>query len=164
MKTTTKFKPLKLDEKAYKRALRAFFKQKIKEAVRVYLSATVLAIIPTWSGASRATFEKLAHDAGTSIPYGPQRSIKDRKPLGRNTSAGSGIHMNPATGKWSFSYKTQLRYLEYNEYNRATKGFPPQPFSDKVRFTPYGFQASGAAAVTSFMKKVKLPDPTKFMA
>jgi hypothetical protein len=140
--------------------------QYVKEFVRIggikWLDATVIAIIPTWSGASRATFEKLANDLGTSIPYGPQRSKKDRRPLGRSESAGSGFFTD-AQGRHYFIYRTQLRYLIYNEFNRATKGPPPQPFSDNVRFTPYHFQDKGDKAWLAYAKKFKPPKTWKHL-
>jgi len=90
--------------------------------------------IPTWSGASRATFEKLASELGTSVMYGPQRSYKDRRALGRSTSAGSGVvrKMDGNNVYIGFAYETDLRYLAYNEYNRAVPGPEPQPWSNNV--------------------------------
>lgn len=143
-------------------ALNQYVKEFVKQGGIKWLDATVLKIIPTWSGASRATFEKLAQDLGTSIPYGPQRSRKDRRPLGRATSAGSGFFSN-AQGQHYFVYTTQLRYLIYNEFNKATAGPPPQPFSDAVRFTPYHFQDAGDKAWRIYEKKFKPPPVWKFL-
>jgi len=141
--------------------------QYIKEFVRIggikWLDATVIAIIPTWSKASRATFQKLASDLGTSIPYGPQRSKKDRESLGRSNSAGSGFFTD-AFGRHFFIYTTQLRYLIYNEFNRATKGTPPQPFSDNVQNTPYHFQDAGDRMWNAYAKKLRLPKVWKHLS
>lgn len=121
-----------------------------------WLDATVLAIIPTWSKASRATFQKLANDLGTSIPYGTQRSKRDREALGLRNSKGSGLTSDK--GQHYFVYTTQLRYLIYNEFNRATAGPPPQPFSNNVRFTPYRFQDAGDQAWLKHMTTFKPPE------
>lgn len=141
--------------------------QYVKEFVRIggikWLDATVIAIIPTWSKASRATFQKLAQDLGTSIPYGPLRSKKDREDLGLRNSDGSGFFTN-AFGEHYFVYTTQLRYLIYNEFNRAMKGTPPQPFSDNVRNTPYKFQDAGDKAWQAYVKTIKIPKVWKHIS
>lgn len=132
----------------------------VKEGGVRWLGATVEAVpIPTWSGASRATFEKLARDLGTSVPIGPIRSRKDRTSLGRSTSAGSGYFRVQHSSY--FIYTTQLRYLRYNEFNAAVAGPPPQPFSDNVRFTPYRFQDLGDKAWDKYARGIKIPDPFK---
>lgn len=127
-----------------------------------WLDATVIAIIPTWSGASRSTFQKLARDLGTSVPIGPQRSRKDRRQLGEDNSQGSG-YFTGSNGQHYFVYTTQLRYLIYNEFNRATKGLPPQPFSDNVRNTPYQFQDKGDQAWLAYAKSFDPPSVWKHL-
>jgi len=122
--------------------------------------------IPTWSGASRATFQKLANELGTSVPIGPIKSRKNRVSLGHSTSTGSGIFEDTPGGipnEVGFVYQTSLRYLAYNEYNVATKGSPPQPFSNCVRFTPYNFQVRAQAAWKIEAAKAKLPNPYNYL-
>lgn len=164
-----KFKPnfvsLELDMPEYKRALDQYLTTKLKLGGRKWLDATVRTSthIPTWSGASRATFQKLAQELGTSVPIGIIRAHKDRTALGRACAQGSGVFVNTSRGLWQFVYQTQLRYLKYNEYNRAVAGTPPQPFSNNVRYTPYGFQAKGAKAWFAFTKNLSLPSPFKYL-
>lgn len=138
-----------------------------KEFVRIggikWLDATVIAIIPTWSKASRATFQKLAKELGTSVPYGPLRSRKDREDLGLSNSDGSGFFSSDS-GEHYFIYTTQLRYLIYNEFNKATKGTPPQPFSDNVRNTPYHFQDAGDKAWKAYVKEFRPPKVWKHLS
>lgn len=153
---------LKFDVKSAVSELESYVQQFVKDGGIKWLDATVLAIIPTWSGASRATFEKLARDLGTSIPIGPIRSKKDRQSLGRSTSQGSGFFSE--TGKHYFVYTTQLRYLIYNEFNLATKGPPPQPFSNNVRFTPYRFQDAGDKAWAKHVTTFKFPSVWKHLS
>ena len=152
----------KFDAEGAKAELNQYLNDFVKRGGIKWLGATVLAIIPTWSKASRATFQKLARELGTSIPYGPQLSRKDREPLGLSTGSGSGFFPS-TTGQPYFIYSSTLRYLEYNEYNRAVAGLPPKPFSNFVTRTPYRFQDKGAAAWAAHLTTFKLPDLTKYL-
>lgn len=150
---------------SYKRALDQYLTVMLKNGGKKWLNATVRTSthIPTWSGASRATFQKLAQELGTSVPIGPIRAKKDRTALGRANAQGSGVFINTSKGLWQFAYQTQLRYLIYNEYNLAVAGPPPRPFSNNVRYTPYGFQEKGARAWFEFTKNLSLPSPFKYL-
>jgi len=165
MKFTPNFTSIELDMPAYKRALYQYLIASLRGGGRKWLDATVRTSthIPTWSGASRATFQKLAQELGTTVPIGPIRAHKDRTALGRASAQGSGMFVDESKGLWQFVYQTQLRYLAYNEYNRAVAGAPPQPFSNNVRYTPYGFQAKGAKAWLAFTSKLLLPSPFKYL-
>lgn len=123
-----------------------------KEGARIWLD-TVLAIVPTWSGASRATFEALAQAVGYNVTYGPIRSFKDRRSLGQGTGFG-GIEKTPAG--YSFTYRTTLRYLEFNEANRATVGVAGV-FKGLINPTPYKFFDAGERAFLKYASKVRLP-------
>ncbi len=150
------------DQAGYNRALLDALRKLNERAGQAWLKAAVDATpIPTWSGASRATFQKLASELGTSVPIGPQRSKKNRVALGKATSAGSGVVEKP--DYVGFVYETDLRYLRYNEYNSAVRGRPPQPFSNNVRFTPYNFQSRAQAAWLSVAKTAKLPNPYRYL-
>ena len=150
------------DQKAAVEELLAYLTGFVKAGGVKWLGATVEAVpIPTWSGASRATFEKLARDLGTSVPIGPIRSRKDRTSLGRASSVGSGFFK--AGHQIYFVYTTQLRHLKYNEFNLALAGPPPQPFSNNVRYTPYRFQDRGDKAWAQYARGLKIPDPLKHL-
>jgi hypothetical protein len=162
MKFTPKFVALHLDVAAYKRHLSEYMEDWLKQAGQQWLLATVHAVIPTWSKASRATFQTLARELGTSVPYGPQRSRKDRESLGISTGSGSGLELDPENSRWHFRYHSTLRYLAYNEYNRAEK------CSNNVFYglrspTPYHFQEKGQKAFEQFTRFTELPDPFKFL-
>ncbi len=165
MKFKPNFTSIELDMPAYKRALDQYLTVKLKASGRKWLDATVRTSthIPTWSGASRATFQKLANELGTTVPIGPIRAKKDRTALGRASAVGSGVEVNPAKGIWKFTYATQLRYLIYNEYNPPVPGAPPKPWSTAVRFTPYGFQDKGEAVWLDFVRNVVLPNPFQYL-
>lgn len=164
MKFTTDFKAIKIDMPAFRRALIAELRNANEKAGRAWIDAAVNKTpIPTWSGASRATFQKLASELGTSVPIGPIRSLKDRTSLGRASSAGSGVIEDKREAYVGFIYETSLRYLAYNEYNRAVAGPPPQPFSNRVRFTPYRFQERALKAWQKEAEKATLPNPFKYL-
>jgi len=165
MKFTYKFRAPELDLAAYRRHLSKYMEDWLKQAGREWLQATVLAVIPTWSRASRATFQKLAQELGTSIPYGPQKSLKDRTALGLATGSDSGLQLDPDNARWHFRYHSTLRYLAYNEYNRVVYGQAPNVFSRSgLRHpTPYHFQEKGKKAFEEFSRFTELPNPFKFL-
>ena len=150
---------VEFDRKAYMAALKKDMTQQIREAGRVWL-ARVLVIIPTWSRASRATFESLAQAVGFNITYGPQKSRKDRLILGLQTGRG-GLEIKPTS--WHFFYETDLRYLAFNEFNHATPGPPPAPFGQLTNPTPYHFTDAGREAFERFADNVRLPNPGEFI-
>ncbi|KPK53352.1 MAG: hypothetical protein AMS22_07510 [Thiotrichales bacterium SG8_50] len=165
MKFTHKFVALELDLAGYKRFFNSYMEDWLKQAGVEWLHATVLAIIPTWSKASRATFQKLARELGTAIPYGEQKSRKDRAGLGLSTSQGSGLELDPGNSRWYFKYHTTLRYLAYNEYNHVVYGQAPNVFSPRglTNPTPYHFQEKGQKAFEDFTRFTELPNPFKFL-
>jgi hypothetical protein len=161
MKFKTDFRSLHLDLTAYSKALLTALRSLNERAGQAWIHAAVDSTpIPTWSGASRATFQKLARELGTNVSIGPLRT-KSRVSLGSSTSAGSGVV--ESKGYAGFIYETNLRYLAYNEYNSAVAGIPPAPFSNKVRFTPYNFQSRALAAWEKVAVTAKLPNPYQFI-
>jgi len=161
---TTRWKPnlkeITFDLKGYKAELDRFLIEETKESARSWLR-TVLVIIPTWSRASRATFEALADSVGFNITYGPQLSRKDRLTLGLQTGRGG---LKIAKYKtYKFFYETDLRYLAYNEANRAVAGPPPRPFGQLTHPTPYKFQEAGENDFLSRSDQIRLPSPILFI-
>ena len=124
-----------------------------KQGARVWLTA-VLELVPTWSGASRATFESLAQAVGYSVQYGPITAFHDRKALGLSTGFG-GLQKNGKAG-YEFYYSTELKYLLFNEANVATVGVAGV-FKGLINPTPYKFFAAGEAAFKAYAKTVSLP-------
>jgi len=165
MKWTSNFKALKLDLTAYKAVLDKYMQDWITQAAQDWLQATVISIIPTWSKASRATFQALARDVGMTVPYGPLRSREDRESLGLSTGEG-GLNLAPSAHRWHFRYHSSLRYLAYNEYNRAVHGpNPPAPFrpAGLIHPTPYHFQEAGEKEFKEFARFTVLPNPYRFL-
>lgn len=149
----------KFDVLGYERDMRIFMEKYIKESGQVWLDVATQKI-PTWSGASRASFQKLARALGTSIQIGPQKSRKNRQPLGEETSIGE-IIIDTKKDFYGFQWGSTLRYLNYNEFNRATPGPEPQPMWAEIKNTPYNFQAEALDAWRAYTKGVDLPDPMK---
>lgn len=163
MKFKANFTGFSLDLATYNQVLLNTLRSANERAGRAWLKAAIDETpIPTWSGASRMTFERLASDLGTSVPLGPIRARKNRIHLGRSNSGRSGV-FEEKDNIVGFRYETTLRYLAYNEYNVATRGRPPQPFSDNVRFTPYNFQSRAQGAWEAEAKKTKLPSPWNYI-
>lgn len=154
-----------LDLSAYRQYLNKYMEDWLKQAGREWLYAFIETTIPHWSGASRATFEKLALELGTMIPYGTQKSIKNRIPLGREAGNDSGLELDPNSGRWHFKYHNTLRYLTYNEYNKVVYGEAPNVFSRSglLNPTPYHFQEKGLKAFEDFARFTVLPNPFKFL-
>lgn len=161
MRFKANFRLMKLNVRAYKKAAFKSMIQSNMIAGQAWINATVKGVpIPTWGGASRATFVKLATELGTSVPIGARRA-RDTASRGRAASSGSGVVTTPAGLYVGFIYETSLGHLIYNEYNRAVAGRYPQPWSNRVRFTPYRFQDKGEAAWRSYASTVRLPNPFK---
>jgi hypothetical protein len=161
MKFKAEFYTMHIDMGVYGKAMLKALREYNERAGQAWIHTAVNKTpIPTWSGASRATFQKLAAELGTSVPIGPLRT-KSRVSLGKSTSGGSKVIENKSYV--GFQYSTSLRYLAYNEYNAAKAGTPPAPFSNNVRFTPYGFQDRARSAWEGVAKTAKLPNPYRYL-
>lgn len=163
IKVTCEFVGIEIDMEAYRRVLLNTLRNLNERAGQAWIKTAVDETpIPTWSGASRATFQKLATELGTSVPIGPIRAPKSRVSLGKSTSAASGT-WEEGSEYVGFTYETELRYLAYNEYNKAVAGPPPQPYSNNVRFTPYNFQNRAKEMWEYEASKGKLPNPYDYI-
>lgn len=155
----------KFDVLGYEKGLHKFMEDYTCKAGKVWLHAATESIpLPTWSGATRASFQKLARALGTTVPIGTIRSKKDRSSLGKSTSVGNLI-IDEGKNFYGFEWGSDLRYLNYNEFNSATPGRPPRPTWRTIPNTPYGFQAKALEAWKTFTQNVDLPEPmkTKFL-
>lgn len=157
---TTQLQTIDFDLKSYQNVLDQRMQELTKEAGRSWLN-TVLSIVPTWSRASRATFEKLAKEVGEQVTFGPLAAKKDRTNLGQSNSDG-GVEFKG--NEYHFFYETTLRYLEYNEFNAASPGAPPKPYGQLINPTPYNFLEAGANNFRSFAANIKLPDVSLFIS
>ena len=151
MKFRSNLKRLELFPKSAPKAVDEYVQGLIEDAARVWLDAA-LAIVPSWSGASRATFEALA----SSIQYRVDIDVKDTAPdriaLGRLFSAG-GIR-KVGTANWEFYYQTRLEYLIANETKNVKAG-EYGLIGKTIVPTPYNFREAGAKAVEAYISNVE---------
>jgi hypothetical protein len=154
MKFTARFATPRLDTSTYRTALDSAMREVLSQAVMEWL-ARVLDEVPVWSGASRATFLKLANTIGTAVPIVPV--VPSRIDMGYAASNGK-LNINEPPGQYTFTYDSELFHLFINEYYDATQwGFHLK------KPGPYHFQAKGQIAFINFAKGVYLPDPWLFL-
>jgi len=139
----------------YQKRLHESLSNDIAHAAFVWLEA-VLAEIPTWSGASRATFLQLAREVEYALTIAPK--VQSAIPYGQRHGEGE-VTSDPKKGIYTFSYSTDLRRLVHNEYN--TPDSDPNVFYRLLRPGPYHFQLKGQEAFRKFAGDVRLPYPWK---
>jgi len=151
MKFTGTLRAPRIDLDKYRRLLDTKLREAIAQAIFEWLEATVLAEVPVWSGASRATFLALARNIEYDIPISPVAPSR----LGQGMSASSGsLEADAMKGRYVFHYSTTLPWLCINEVADATQwGFHLK------KPGPYDFQKKGAAAFRRFAENVRLPNP-----
>jgi hypothetical protein len=158
MKFTAQFSVPRIDVAAYRNALDAHMKAAIAQALMEWLEA-VLAEIPVWSGASRATFVKLAQQIGYGLPVAPAATTTgeriNRTWMGMAQSDGK-LATDKETGEYTFTYSTTLPWLIWNEYHNANVEPDPSLFYRLIEPGPYNFQVVGARAFLRFAENVDL--------
>lgn len=155
MKFKGTLKSFRLDMRAYKLALHSHLSEQIANAAFLWLNA-VLSQIPVWSGASHATFLRLAREVGYTLAIQPR--VISRIPYGQRQGDGEVI-ADPAKGQYAFRFETSLAHLIYNEFNSANVTPDPTLFAQLLRPGPYGFQQVGVKVFQEFAKTVRLPNP-----
>jgi len=164
MKFTAQFSMPRIDVAAYRNALDGHMKHAIAQGLAEWLEA-VLAEIPVWSGASRATFVKLAQQIGYNLPVAPVAVEAahglfteriDRTWMGMTQSDGK-LTADKETGEYTFTYSTTLPWLIWNEYHNANVEPDPTLFYRLLEPGPYNFQVTGARAFLRFAESVDLP-------
>lgn len=144
IKVRTKLEMPKLTRLAFTN-LDEYVKETIEEAARAWLRAA-LEIVPSWSGASRATFQALAAAVNEPVPIRRSNNAPNRVALGRLYSRG-GINKS-GQASYNFYYETTLRYLVANETKKVaprTEGL----FASLRTPTPYKFREAGNRAAAA---------------
>lgn len=161
MKFSGTLKAPKLDLSAYLAKLDQKLTEAVQNAAREWLHATV-SEVPVWSGASVATFLKLA--AAVAYPLGatPVTGAPNRVSLGQGASIGE-LNLDKSTGKYTFKYGTSLAHLIYNEFNNANTSPDPTLFGRLLEPGPYNFQAKGRDAFDRAAVGVQLPAVADFI-
>lgn len=151
MKFTATLLAPRLNLSDYSAALHKYMQESISHAVSVWLEAVLLEI-PVWSGASQATFTKLAQAIGSNLPIAP--SVPSREGIGSAASDGG---LEIGKGRYVFYYSTSLPWLIWNEYNNANVNPDPTLFYRVLKEGPYNFQMKGSLAFLRFASSVDLP-------
>lgn len=156
MKWKGALKAPRLDLSAYRNAMHKHLSEQTMEAAKKWFDAIIKSgVVPVWSGASRATFRKLANQVQYNVPIAPK--VPSRIPMGEAASEGF-LTMNPGTGKYTFHYSTRLEHLIVNEYNNANDfGF------HLIQPGPYHFQEKAEAAFWIYAATIRLHSPWQFL-
>jgi len=116
----------------------------------------VIVEVPIWSGASRATFVKLAQHIDFSVPVSGGPAPVDRSGEGMAASKGE-FEADINSGQYTFTYGTSLPWLIWNEYHNANIDPDPTLFAKLKKPGPYDFQTKGAAAFIHMTRLIDLP-------
>jgi len=146
---------LHFDLEGYRKRLHEHLSEEIAHAAFVWLN-TVLDEIPTWSGASRATFLALSREVGFNLSISP--IVKSDISTGIAHSKGK-MTSDSSKGEYTFEYGTDLRHLVWNEFN-SPEG-DPAVFAKLKKPGPYRFQEKGREVFKQVAADVRLPDPWK---
>jgi hypothetical protein len=139
----------------YKKVLHEHLSEQIAHAAFLWLNA-VLMEIPVWSGASHATFLRLAREVGYQLSVAPK--VISRIGYGQRHGDGE-VVADPDNGQYTFRYETSLPHLIYNEFNNANITPDPTLLYRLRRPGPYHFQQVGLKTFQEFSKQVRLPNP-----
>jgi hypothetical protein len=148
---------LELNMAAYKKRLHEELLEDLTRVAFVWLNK-VLAEVPQWSGASRATFLQLAREISYSLAIDPK--VISRESFGASHGKGK-ITTDPAKGLYTFTYSTDLKWLVSNEFRHNTAENDSTVFHRLRRPGPYHFQEKGKVAFEQAAKDVRLPSPWK---
>ncbi len=150
---------LQLDFEDYRKRLHERLTDEIAHAAFLWLNA-VLDEIPTWSGASRATFLALSREVGFNLTISPTPT--GGKGLGISIGAAHGqgeMIADPKKSLYTFKYATSLPHLIWNEFNAP--GGDPNVFAKLKKPGPYRFQEKGKEVFKQLAADVRLPNPWK---
>lgn len=169
MKFRARFRQIQLNSSKFRDDLAKVLTRDIKIAATAWLNATVMSVIPIWSGASRATFLKLSRSVGFGLTITgiEARSSENPRALGPSVgfqqSEGKVNTDGARKGIVSFNYGTDLFHLVFNEYENANASPVAGRLFARLRDPgPYGFQDIGREAFEEFARvAVELPNPWK---
>lgn len=161
MKFTYTYNVPRVNLDGYKKALDAAMREVLAQGLMAWLEA-VVAEVPLWSGASRATFVKVASKIDASVPVGGGSAPSDRTSMGLAASTGEMI-TDVSSGLYVFTYGTSLPWLVWNEHHNANVDPDPTLFSKLKKPGPYEFQVKGVAAFLHNTSSASLPVVAPFV-
>lgn len=164
-----KFKPrlrtLSINMAAYKQRLHEVLTKSLADATQEWIKTAVY-IIPVWSGASVGTFLPLLEQvqgATLTLSPKPKPGAPNAVQLGKSLSEGT-FTADATSGKYTFSYSTDLPHLLYNEYNNANLDpVAAGLFSRLINPGPYHFQEQANRRFQAVASQVRLPNPFEFL-
>lgn len=166
LKFSVRFRAPRIDEKAFLRVLDERMGKRIEDAAKAWLNAIVLSVIPIWSGASRATFSKLARAVGQPLSLAgisSNRVLISSSPGRWGPQAGysnSKGFVTKDNAKYTFTYQTTLFHLVFNEqFDGNANPIAGRVFSTLKQPGPYNFRTIGQEAFNDYAKGVRLPNP-----
>jgi len=157
MKFTANFAVPSIDLAGYKSALNKHMTKVIIEATKEWLVAAT-GRVPVWSGASRATFSKLASEVKFDIEINPVVISR----VGTGTAASEG-RIETKDNQYTFIYHTTLPWLVWNESHNANVDPDPTLFSKLINPGPYELVLTGLEAFKAFADTVTLPSVKPFI-
>ena len=123
MKFTGTLVAPRIDMAKYRNVLDKHLRETIAQAIVGWLEATVLAEVPVWSGASRATFLALARNIEYNIPIFPV--APSRVDRGMAESSGS-LEADAMKGRYVFTYQQPCFGYSSTSSRRHAMGLPSQ--------------------------------------
>lgn len=167
-KFTGTLKAPSIAKNLWQQELNSFLQREIKAAATVWLNATVLSVIPVWSGAAQGTFLKLAQSVGFPLTITGIRAPAGSHPRALGVQVGfqqsTGEVTDVRNGKVSFSYGTSLFHLVFNESRNANQS-PEEGrlFARLIKPGPYNFREIGQEAFRQYTSSLSLPPPWPFL-
>lgn len=155
MKFKYMYRQPSLNLEGYKEELDKVLREALKLGLISWFEA-VVAEVPVWSGASRATFMKLAETIGWSVPVGGGSASINRAGIGAASGTGE-LVTDIQSGLYTFVYGTSLPWLIWNEYHNANVDPDPTLFGKLRDPGPYNFQVKGKAAFLHSTGTITLP-------
>ncbi len=153
MKVTHSFRAPRIDVDQYRTALDRHMKEVLAQGLMEWLDARCLEI-PNWSGASRATFWRLAETINAQVDASGPR-------VGIGQLAGDGsMQTDKMKGVYTFTYTRRCRGWSGTStttptWTRTRRSIRRRPSLKKPG--PYHFQAQAAFAFMRFADTVRLP-------
>lgn len=161
MKFVPTYRRPRLDLAGYKKVLDKYMSELLAQGLMAWLEA-VVAEVPVWSGASRATFIKVAKTIDFSIPVGGGPAPMNRVGMGQAASTGE-LESDIESGMYTFTYGTSLPWLIWNEFHNANLDPDPTLFAKLKKPGPYDFQTKGKAAFLHETGLIDLPRVAPFI-
>lgn len=111
-------------------ALDALLKDLDKEFTDILVTGTrewvrtVVGIVPSWSGMSRASIKPIADLVGEPVFSSPAAGAPDRQTEGEALGEGK-LNLGESKNIYSFTWRTNVFHFIYNESNNANELDPP---------------------------------------